>query len=125
MAQPFALIVEDDVDLAEIFRQALTAAQFQAEVIHDGLLAQERLKQVAPVVVILDLYLPHVSGETLFRQIRSSPHLQAVRVVVTTADAVAADFLRSEADIVMVKPISYLQLRDITKRFHPASTQTL
>jgi len=119
MTQPFALIVEDDVDLAEIFRQALTAADFSTEVIYDGQIAQERLKEVSPAIVILDLHLPHVSGEALFRQIRSSPQLKSTRVVVTTADTVSADFLRSDADIVMVKPISYVQLRDLTKRFNP------
>ena len=120
MTEPFALIVEDDVDLSEIFREALSAAGYYTEVIRDGLVAQERLREITPTVVILDIHLPHVSGKTLLRQIHSAPHLKETRIVVTTADSQAAEFLRDNADLVMVKPISFVQLRDLTKRLNPA-----
>jgi len=120
MTESFALIVEDDVDLSEIFREALTAAGYYTEVIRDGLVAQERLREITPTVVILDIHLPRVSGETLLRQIRSADHLKETRIVVTTADSQAAEFLRDSADLVMVKPISFVQLRDLAKRLNPA-----
>jgi DNA-binding response OmpR family regulator len=119
MTDPFALIVEDDVDLSEIFREALSAAGFSTEVIRDGQIAQERLREITPTVVILDIHLPHVSGETLLRQIRSSPHLNGARIIVTTADPQAAEFLRDDADLTLVKPVSFVQLRDLAKRLNP------
>ncbi len=119
MTEPLALIVEDDEDINEIFRQALTAAGFAAEVARDGKAALELLEKTVPEIVILDLHLPFVSGETILKKIRSTPNLENVRVVITTADAVSAEFLRSQADFVMVKPISYIQLRDLTKRLNP------
>ncbi len=121
MTKPLALIVEDDVDLSEIFREALAAAGFSTEVALDGKVARERLKEIVPYVVILDLHLPNVSGEALLNQIRSSPELGNVRVVITTADAVMAEFLRERADFTLVKPISYVQLRDLAKRLNPQS----
>jgi DNA-binding response OmpR family regulator len=120
MKEPFALIVEDDSDLSEIFREAMVAAGYYAEVIRDGLVAQERLREMTPTVVILDIHLPHVSGETLLRQIRSASHLKETRIVVATADSQAAEFLRESADLVMVKPISFVQMRDLAKRLNPA-----
>ena len=42
-----ALIIEDDEDLSEIFGQALTAANYDIEIIRDGAVAQERLKDFA------------------------------------------------------------------------------
>lgn len=120
MTEPFALIVEDDVDLSEIFREALAAAGYYTEVVRDGQVAQDRLREIAPTVVILDIHLPRVSGETLLQQIRSAPHLSGTRIVVTTADSQAAEFLRDSADLVMVKPISFVQLRDLAKRLNPA-----
>ena len=119
MAQPFALIVEDDVDLSEIFKEALVAAGFSTEVIRDGQIAQQRLIEITPSVVILDLHLPRVSGETLLRQIRSAPHLTKTLVVITTADPLMADYLRESADFTLVKPISFVQLRDLAKRLNP------
>ena len=119
MTKPLSLVVEDDADLSEIFREALSAAGFSTEVIRDGQIARDRLLEIVPAVVILDLHLPTVSGETLLQQIRGTPQLNNTRVVVTTADALAADFLRDSADFVMVKPISYVQLRDLAKRLNP------
>jgi DNA-binding response OmpR family regulator len=119
MNEPLALIVEDDEDINEIFRQALSAAGFVTDIARDGQTAMDFLEKTAPFIVILDLHLPNVSGETILKKIRSTPRLEKTRVVLCTADAVAAEFLRSQADFVMVKPISYIQLRDLTKRLNP------
>ncbi len=119
MTEPLAIIIEDDADLNEIFREALAAAGFETEIALDGQTALDRLAEITPTVVILDLHLPQVSGETILRMIRSTPRLERTPVVIATADAVQADFLRSDADFVMVKPISYVQLRDLTRRLNP------
>jgi DNA-binding response OmpR family regulator len=119
MNQPLALVIEDDADLNEIFREALTAAGFVTEVALDGQAALDRLSQVTPTVVILDLHLPFVSGEAILRSIRSNPRLGQTRIIVATADAAAAEFLREQSDFVMVKPISYSQLRDLSRRLNP------
>ena len=116
MSTPFALVVEDDIDLSTIFAEALKAAGFRVQVIRDGQKAAEQLTSVAPDVVVLDLHLPQVSGEELLDRIRTDERLVATRVVVTTADARMAEMLHEKADLVLVKPISFTQLRDLAKR---------
>lgn len=113
---PLALIIEDDVDLASIFAEALQAAQFKTEIIPDGAVAQSRLQEIVPQLVVLDLHLPHVSGEALLRQIRSTPALAKLKVVIASADPITADMLSPESDLVLVKPISFSQLRDLAQR---------
>jgi DNA-binding response OmpR family regulator len=113
---PLALIIEDDVDLASIFAEALQAAQFKTEIISDGAVAQSRLQEMVPELVVLDLHLPHVSGEALLRQIRSTPALAKLKVVIASADPITADMLSPESDLVLVKPISFSQLRDLAQR---------
>jgi CheY-like chemotaxis protein len=44
-------------------------------------------KEVVLVVVVLDLHLPQVSGETLLCQIRLTPALAQTRVTIATACA--------------------------------------
>ena len=51
MSEKFALIIEDEADLATIFSEALRAGGFETEIIQDGAKAVERLKIVEPVVV--------------------------------------------------------------------------
>ena len=114
-----ALIIEDDEDLSEIFGQALNAADYEIEIIRDGAVARDRLKEVLPVVVVLDMHIPHVPGNILLKQIRADERLKKTRVVVATADAQMGESLRGEADLVLIKPITFTQLRDLTFRLHP------
>ena len=111
-----ALIIEDDLDLSTIFTEALIAAGFETETIRDGLVAQNRLKEIVPYLVILDMHLPHVSGMDLLRQMRARPEQKDVLVVICTADARMGEALADEADFVLIKPITFSQLRDLTKR---------
>lgn len=117
MSKPLALVVEDNEDLAAIFSEALGVAGFNSEVLHSGDLALTRLAQAAPSVVVLDLHLPKVGGVKVLREIHADPRLAAVRVVVVTADAQLGDSLRAEADIVLIKPISFSLLRELATRF--------
>lgn len=117
MTKNLALVIEDDEDLSEIFTRALEQAGFTVETIRDGKAAQQRLGEDAvPIVIALDLHLPYVDGATLLKQIKADERFGRTRVILTTADAVQAEFLREMATIVLVKPISFSQLRDISAR---------
>jgi PAS domain S-box-containing protein len=111
-----ALIIEDDADLAAIFAEALKSAGFEPQIIRDGAMAQRRIREVTPHIVILDLHLPHVDGTTLLTQIRSDGALKNTIVIVATADAVMGEMYRENADIVLIKPVSFMQLRDLSAR---------
>lgn len=112
----FALIVEDDKDLSTIFSIALQAAGFETEVVNAGDKALERLADIVPDVVVLDLHLPQVAGTDILRHIRAEDRFANTRVLVTTADARLAETLEDQADLVLVKPISFNQLRDLASR---------
>ena len=118
---PLALIIEDDPDAAAIFSAALQAADFETEVITSGDKALERLTVTAPTVVVLDMHLPHVAGPDILRYIRADARLEETQVIIATADPSMADSLQEEATLVLLKPISFSQLRDLAKRLrqHP------
>jgi DNA-binding response OmpR family regulator len=116
-----ALVIEDDAGVADIYAEALRRAGFLTEVILSGRVAQERLTQVAPAVVLLDLRLPQVSGETLLAAIRADRRLAQTRVIVTTGEAHRAEALQAQADLVLVKPVSYDQLMELALRLKTAT----
>ena len=122
MTNPFALVIEDDQKLATIFAKALQMAEFETEIIQDGSLALTRLADTTPAVVVLDLHLPHVSGKDILHQIRTDERLIKTQVLVATADPLMAESLRDEADLVLLKPISFSQLRDLSARLRPPDT---
>lgn len=119
MSKPLALIIEDDPKLGDIFTFALEAADFATELIADGELASRRLTEVVPTVIVLDLHLPNVSGEALLQQIRADIRLTQSHVMLATADARLAEYLRHQTDLMLLKPISPAQLRDLARRLHP------
>jgi DNA-binding response OmpR family regulator len=113
MSKMFGMIIEDDEDLSVIFSEALQAAGFETEVIKRGDVAQERLAVTTPDVVVLDLQLPRVTGMDVLHQIRGDERLKKTRVIIATAHPHMAESLRDEADLVLLKPISFSQLRDL------------
>ena len=113
---PVAFVIEDDPSLADIFSQALQAAEYNVVAIRDGRTAFNRLKDEIPALVLLDLHLPGVPGEQVLRAIRTDPRLGKTHVIVATADALMGDMLHREATMVLIKPISFVQLRDLAIR---------
>jgi len=115
--QPFALVVEDNEDLNMIFSTALEQAGYKIESISDGLVAQKRLKEITPDLVVLDLHIPGVNGNIILGQIRADQRLAQARVILATADAEFAASLQGQADLVLLKPISFSQLSQLAGRF--------
>lgn len=117
--KPLALVIEDDNKQATVFAQALRMADFETEIIRDGQQALARLSQVVPALVVLDLHLPKISGKDIFEQIQADERLASTRVMLATADPLLAETLRAEVDLVLLKPISFNQLRDLAGRLRP------
>jgi CheY-like chemotaxis protein len=118
---PSALIIEDDEDLASIFAEALRGVGFDVELAADGRAAQQRLKDgPAPFIVLLDMHLPHISGADLLTNIiKKDERFAETIVIITTADARMGEAYTDQVDFVMIKPISFVQLRDLTNRLKP------
>ena len=115
-----ALIIEDDEDLAEIFAEALRGVGFEVEHVTDGRTAQDRLKKGSvPFLILLDMHLPHVSGGDLLTIMKQDERFANATIIITTADARMGDMYRDQADFVLIKPISFVQLRDLTARLKP------
>ena len=115
-----ALIIEDDQDLADIFAEALHGVGFEVEHVADGRVAQARLQSGAvPFLILLDMHLPHVSGGDLLSKIKSDERFAKTMIIITTADARMGEAYSEQADFVMIKPISFVQLRDLTRRLRP------
>jgi chemosensory pili system protein ChpA (sensor histidine kinase/response regulator) len=116
MAAYLSLIVEDDVELADIFNIILTNAGLKTEVVRDGQLALERLAELVPDIVLLDVNLPHVSGLEILTHIKADPRLTHTKVVIVTANPHAVSQVEDEADLVLIKPVSFKQTLDLFGR---------
>jgi len=105
------LIVEDEVDLALGVRDALQHSGFDAEVVHDGRVGLQKLREGRFDLVVLDLMLPGLNGLDLLKELRKSK--SDVRVLILTALADEEDLLKgfqAGADDYMAKPFSPREL---------------
>lgn len=115
MTKPTVLVIEDDPKLNEIISITLQA-EFELATCVDGDTALECLKTSVPKIVVLDLNLPGTTGAEILAYIRSEERLAGTRVILATADERQAETLTDDADIVLLKPVSPSQLRELSLR---------
>ena len=115
-----ALVIEDDEDLANIFAEALRGVGFDVDHAADGKIAQAKIQgEVVPFLVLLDMHLPHISGADLLAEMKADERFANTIIIITTADARMGETYTDQVDFVLVKPISFVQLRDLTARLKP------
>jgi chemosensory pili system protein ChpA (sensor histidine kinase/response regulator) len=119
MSKPVALIVEDEIDLSFLLAQVTRLAGYEPEVIHSGDVALDRLSQVIPDLVLLDLNLPKVLGTDILKHIRSEQRLLEVHVIVVTAYKHLAETIYEQADQVLNKPFEFDQLTQLVTDARP------
>lgn len=109
------LLVDDDLDLAELIKTKLTAEGHQAFVINTGEGAFEYAKQVKPDICILDIMLPGITGYQICRKLRRDPELYGAAVLILTALGEEPEILHGleqGADDYLVKPFKLERLMD-------------
>lgn len=124
------LLVEDDLDVSDALRSALSLDAHCVEVLSDGAQAIAAFDTDSFDAVILDLGLPRLGGLEVLQRIRNAGH--RVPVLILTArdqitDRVAG--LDAGADDYLTKPFDMYELsarlRAIARRSHGRATPTI
>lgn len=104
------LIVDDDVNIAELIRLCLEKEGYSTIVANDGMKAIERFKADAPNLVLLDIMMPKVDGWQVCREIRRVSNIPIIMLTAKgdTFDKVLG--LELGADDYMVKPFESKEL---------------
>lgn len=111
------LITEDDRAMQHIFIEILKIDGYDTMTAGDGEKAIELLHSYRPDILMLDLYLPKLSGYAVIEHIKLSGIYNDMKTIIVTANNNVLNRPEAEwADIVMLKPISMTHLRQIMKR---------
>jgi len=105
------LIVEDDESCAAMYRRALRFAGFDVDVADDGFVALLSVEQRRPALIVLDLGLPHLDGESVLTEITARPELHDIPVVIVTGTDVTLRATRAAA--ILHKPCDPDRLVDV------------
>lgn len=110
MRKKTILIIEDELELANMIKKYLQREHYDVEIIVNGNDALQAIKDMQPHLVLLDLMLPHLDGLEVLRQIR----LQCiVPVIIISAKETELDKvlgLKLGADDYMTKPFSMKEM---------------
>lgn len=104
--QDTILIVEDDRKIADMLANYLHMHGYRTELCADGLSAVERVRQLNPALILLDLMLPGQDGLAVCSEVRT---FSAVPVIMLTARVDEVDRLLgldTGADDYICKPFS-------------------
>lgn len=106
------LIVEDDLDMAELIADLVEAEGWSPLVVHSAEDAAEALARAHVHIVLLDHNLPGISGRTFAQRIRIELGLNVGIVMVTAAGSATERVLGLEtaADDYVVKPFEPIEL---------------
>jgi excisionase family DNA binding protein len=106
-----AVVVDDDVELVELIRDALESdGRFEVRVANNGFDAGMIVKEYRPDIIVLDVMLPDINGKEVCQRIRSDPTLDDSRIICISGmvetdkiaelkEAGANDFLQKPFEI--------------------------
>jgi len=123
MDKPFALLIEDDRDVADLFRHVLDMAGYRSGIVYDGLEAMKQLTSNPPDVVLLDLQLPGISGVDILKNMRADERMKNIPVVVITAYANSAKRLPIKPDLFLLKPVDIHDLGSLLQSLRDKKDQ--
>lgn len=103
------LIVEDDRQLRDLYKDALAGSRYRVSAVADGLSALSAIDRDAPDVVILDLGLPRVSGWDVYRDLRSRAATRTLPIIIATGNDLR-DIEPRDIAAVLQKPIDLAEL---------------
>ena len=104
---PLVLVVEDNPDNM-LAANALLEGKFKVLGAKDGFEGVKMAKEYKPIIILMDIELPGMSGIEAFKKIRKDPELMDIPVIALTASAMARDqetILAHGFDAYIAKPI--------------------
>ena len=112
-----ALVVDDDHDIAEMVRMALTDEGYEVVLASNGEVALTASQLHLFDIILLDMRMPVMDGWTFARTYRALPGPHAPMIVVTAARDASERAAEISADGFLAKPFSLDELFDIVNRY--------
>lgn len=113
------LIIEDSMVAAEQVARYLSELNMQTTIYTRGDGAIDEAIRILPVLIILDIMLPNLSGWEVLRQLKNEPETQNIPVVVISVVDERSQAISLGAIDYLVKPISRDQIQKTLNKLQP------
>ena len=109
------LIVDDELEISELFSEMLTLSGFQVRSSHHYQQAIEAINSSPPDGILLDVMMPEISGLEVLHFVRTHPKYRDIPVIIVSSKGFPVDIEAYEnagANHYLTKPVSF---PDLTK----------
>ena len=110
MSKETILVVDDEQNIIELARLYLEQDGYRVEQANTGKQALDKIKQVDPALLILDLMLPEIDGWEVCRRVRASSDLPIIMLTARDEDVDKIVGLELGADDYLTKPFNPREL---------------
>ncbi|MCZ6679403.1 MAG: response regulator [Candidatus Poribacteria bacterium] len=114
------LVVEDIEMNRKVARIILAARGYEVLEAANAEEALEILRSQIPDLILMDIYLPGMSGKDLTRQIKANPKWNHLPIIALTASAMKGDreqFLDAGCDDYISKPVNTRELAELVDTY--------
>ncbi|MEU6722295.1 response regulator [Nonomuraea wenchangensis] len=112
------LVVDDDEVIRQLIAVNLNLEGFEVETATDGQDCLDRVRDVKPDVITLDVMMPRLDGWSTAEKLRAEPDTSHIRVVLVTARAQDDDRRRGlgiGVDAYLTKPFDPAELIEVVR----------
>ena len=113
------LVVDDDTVIRQLITVNLELEGFEVATAVDGQDCLDKVKEVQPDVITLDIMMPRLDGWEAAGRLRSDPETARIKVVLLSARAQEADLERGSrigVDAYLTKPFDPDELIEVVRR---------
>ena len=82
---PLVMVVDDSITMRKVTGRVLERNNFEVVTARDGIEALERMEEVVPDLMLLDIEMPRMDGYELATRMKADPRLQNVPIVMITS----------------------------------------
>jgi len=79
------LVVDDNPTIASLLRYGLSAEGYDVDVAEDGLEALDKVAVYRPDLILLDVDMPHLTGDQVCRRLKGDPSTRLIPIIMLTA----------------------------------------
>lgn len=104
------LIVDDEVKISEVLRSYFEKAGYSVQTAMSGTEAMDHFERHAPILIVLDLMLPDMSGEEVCKAVRKRSRVPIIMLTAKAEEENILEGLGLGADDYVIKPFSPKQV---------------
>ncbi len=93
------LLVDDEKDIVDVTKMRLEAKGLEVTCAYDGLSALDKVKEIKPDIILLDLFMPVMHGYEVCKKIKENTETKDIPVILFSAGLCKASCPKEAKDI--------------------------